>query len=68
VIIGIMRMGKSERAKTANAPPIYLDNVRRYIGARLRAALAPFAGEPLPDEHVNLLLRLRQREREGRLR
>ena len=52
----------------AAAPPIYLDNVRRYIGARLRAALAQFDGLPLPDEHVELLLKLRQREREGRLR
>ena len=62
-------MDKAERKTArADAPPIYLDNVRRYIGARLRAALAHVDGQPLPNEHVDLLLRLRQREREGRLR
>jgi hypothetical protein len=60
-------MGKTD-GKPADAPPIYLDNVRRYIGARLRAALAPLDGQPIPNEHVELILRLRQRERDGRLR
>ncbi|HZB38653.1 MAG TPA: hypothetical protein VE443_11735 [Beijerinckiaceae bacterium] len=54
--------------KPAGPTPIYLDNVRRYIGARLRAALAPYEGQPLPNEHVELILRLRQLERERRLR
>jgi hypothetical protein len=62
-------MGKTDaKPAPANAPPIYLDNVRRYVGARLRAALAHLDGQPLPTEQVELLLKLRQREREGRLR
>jgi hypothetical protein len=62
-------MGASDgKPVLAGAPPIYLDNVRRYVGARLRAALAPLDGQPLPNDQVELLLRLRQREREGRLR
>jgi hypothetical protein len=49
-----------------SAPPIYLDIVRRYMGARLRTALADVDAEPLPTRQVELLLRLRQRERERR--
>lgn len=49
-----------------SAPPIYLDIVRRYTGARLRSALAGVDAEPLPTKQVELLLRLIQRERERR--
>ena len=57
-------MGKDEKRQAIGAPPIYLDICRRYIGARLRAAYADVEAQPLPDEHVELVLRLRQRERE----
>lgn len=58
----------NERTAREDAPPIYLDNVRRSIGARLRATYAHLEGQPLPTDQVDLLLRLRQREREGRRR
>ena len=45
--------------------PASLDaGVRRRLGARLRAGYAGIEGEPLPDDQVDLLLRLRQKERE----
>jgi hypothetical protein len=60
-----MHMSDADRPPAlADAPPIYLDNVTRYTGARLRAALASVPGEPLPNQHVELLLRLRQCVRE----
>jgi hypothetical protein len=40
--------------------------IRSHLGAELRGLLAGIAGEPLPSEHVYLLLALRQRERELR--
>ncbi len=41
-------------------------HVRSHLGAELRSLLKSVAGEPLPSEHVYLLLALRQRERELR--
>ena len=40
------------------------DIVRRRIGAKLRADYAELERQPLPDEHVDLLLRLRHKERD----
>lgn len=37
---------------------------RGRIGAQLRAAYEDLSREPLPDEHVHLLLALRRKERE----
>jgi hypothetical protein len=37
--------------------------VQSRLGAELRSLLAGIEGEPLPSEHVYLLLALRQRER-----
>ena len=37
--------------------------VQSRLGAELRTLLAGIEGEPLPSEHVYLLLALRQRER-----
>lgn len=52
----------------ADGAPVQLDTLRRFIGARLRDAYAHLDGQPIPTEHVELLLRLRQRERERRPR
>ncbi len=47
--------------------PLRMDrHVQSHLGAELRSLLAGIAGEPLPSEHVYLLLALRQRERELR--
>lgn len=44
-----------------------LDRVSRdRIGALLRAAYDAVAKEPIPNEHIDLLLALRQMERERR--
>lgn len=44
--------------------PLRMDrHVQSRLGAELRSLLAGIEGEPLPDEHVYLLLALRQRER-----
>lgn len=49
------------------APPPRVDrHVQSHLGAELRSQLRSVAGEPLPSEHVYLLLALRQRERELR--
>jgi len=37
---------------------------RDHIGAQLRVAFEEFRKEPIPDEHVHLLLALRQKDRE----
>lgn len=47
-----------------NPAPRLDDIIRRRLGARLRAGYAEFERQPLPDEHVDLLLRLRRVERE----
>lgn len=39
---------------------------RLRIGARLRTLYARVGAEPLPDEHVELVLALRRKEREER--
>ena len=39
---------------------------RLRIGARLRTIYAPVSGEPLPAEHVELVLALRRKERDER--
>ncbi len=57
-------MDQDDRKSRSGAPPLYLDLVRRYTAARLRAAYTYLDPEPLPEKHVDLLLRLRQRERE----
>lgn len=42
-----------------------IDGVTRgRIGAQLRAAYEDLSGQPLPNEHVDLLLALRRKERE----
>lgn len=42
-----------------------LDRVAQSrIGRRLRLAYRPLVGEPIPDDHVDLLLALRWKERE----
>ena len=57
-------MAKDANPRAADAPPVYLDICRRYVGARLRTAYAYLEAEPLPHEHVELVLKLRQRERD----
>lgn len=48
-----------------DAPPHY-SNIARRIGIRLRDVFDPAQAEPLPAEHVDLLLRLRHKERDRR--
>lgn len=40
------------------------DRIARRIGIKLRDVYGPPEADPLPVEHVDLLLRLRQKERE----
>lgn len=40
------------------------DRIARRIGLKLREIYGPPEAEPLPAEHVDLLLRLRHKERE----
>lgn len=40
------------------------DRIARRIGMRLREMYGAPEGQPLPAEHVDLLLRLRQKERD----
>jgi hypothetical protein len=49
--------------KPHTAQPSYNTIVRR-IGARLREVYEHPEADPLPNEHVDLLLRLRHKERE----
>ena len=46
-----------------DAPPPY-SSIARRIGLRLRDVYDPPHSEPLPAEHVDLLLRLRHKERD----
>ncbi len=48
------------------APPRVGRHIQTHLGTELRSLLKSVAGEPLPSEHVYLLLALRQRERELR--
>jgi hypothetical protein len=44
---------------------IRIDRVaQRRIGRRLRLAYRHLVGEPIPDDHIDLLLALRWKERE----
>ena len=51
-----------DRTDRETAPPY--KSIARRIGVRLRDFYEQPEGEPLPTEHVDLLLRLRQKERE----
>lgn len=42
----------------------HYDRIARRIGMRLREMYVAPEADPLPTEHVDLLLRLRQKERE----
>lgn len=56
-----------ERRFDLSSPQIEPDHnaaMRRRIAARLRELYAPVAEEPLPNEHVELLLALRHKERD----
>jgi hypothetical protein len=44
--------------------PMLGEDARVYIGTELQAIFASVEGEPLPNEHVDLLLALRRRERD----
>ncbi len=41
-------------------------SVQGRLGTQLRAVYEPFSAGPIPDEHVDLLLALRRKERERR--
>ena len=57
-------MAKDANARAADAPPVYLDICRRYVGARLRTAYAYLEAEPLPQLEHELDMLMRQRERD----
>jgi hypothetical protein len=60
-----VRLSSSHRNKAAQIP--CLNRVSRdHIGTLLRAAYDEVAKEPIPNEHVDLLLALRHMERERR--
>ena len=53
--------------KRGRAPLVSVDHcVQAHLGAELRKRLKSVAADPLPNEHVYLLLALRQRERDLR--
>jgi hypothetical protein len=52
----------AERQREVTPPPY--KSIARRIGVRLRDFYEEPEGEPLPTEHVELLLRLRHKERE----
>lgn len=54
------------RDQADDGPPPLPIAVQRRLGARLRAGYIELAREPLPDDHVDLLLRLRHSERARR--
>src|SRR3954464_6165064 len=63
--LSMMRVSASQLDRAAQAP--CLDHVTRdHIGALLRAAYDEVAKQPIPNEHVDLLLALRHMERERR--
>jgi len=51
------------RQEAAAVAPDY-DRIARRIGMKLREMYGAPEAQPLPAEHVDLLLRLRQKERE----
>jgi hypothetical protein len=44
--------------------PTLDEDVRYQIGTELQAVFASIEGEPIPNEHVDLLLALRRKERD----
>lgn len=44
--------------------PILAEDTRRHLGRQLQAVFAEVEGQPLPDDHIDLLLALRRKERE----
>jgi hypothetical protein len=57
-------MDRQHAARQPSADSTLVRALRRRIGASLRAAYGRPEGEPIPEEHVDLVLKLRQRERE----
>jgi hypothetical protein len=56
--------GEFEGQDDREAPPPPYKMIARRIGLRLRDELEHPEAEPLPMDHVDLLLRLRHKERE----
>ncbi len=54
---------RSESLPIANITPDY-ERIARRIGAKLREMYGAPEAAPLPAEHVDLLLRLRHKERD----
>jgi hypothetical protein len=48
---------------SATGPTLGQDT-RQHLGRQLQAVFADLEGEPLPNDHIDLLLALRRRERE----
>ncbi len=44
--------------------PTLGQDTRQHLGKHLQAAFADIEGEPLPNDHIDLLLALRRKERE----
>ena len=44
--------------------PTLGEDARYHIGTELQAVFASIEGEPIPNEHVDLLLALRRKERD----
>jgi hypothetical protein len=62
---GRIGMGTGTARRRAGTDAIGIDPAARgKIGAQLRAAYEDLSRQPLPNEHVDLLLALRRKERE----
>lgn len=56
---------RTARRRAPGSGQAQIDSASRgQIGAQLRAAYDEFSGLPLPDDHIDLLLALRRKERE----
>ena len=55
--------GPAARRAIDHLPPAY-DRIAKRIGGKLRELYGSPEGQPLPADHVDLLLRLRHKERD----
>ncbi len=47
-----------------SAGPTLGQDTRQHLGRQLQAVFADVEGEPLPNDHIDLLLALRRKERD----
>jgi hypothetical protein len=59
-------MAEVETKSRPKIQPVAFDGIARRIGRQLRDLYPHPEAEPIPTEHVQMLLQLRQRERSRR--